>query len=50
MRLLQQLWQLGSLGLQVRVPANVVLADEDIWHGALLGHALERILDGCTII
>ena len=49
-RLLQQLRKLATLGLQIRVPTNVLVVDEDIRDGALLGHFLERVLDRCSVI
>lgn len=41
---LEQLGELALLALELRVAANVLLADEDVGHRALLGHLLEGIL------
>ena len=48
--LLEQVWKLALLRLEVTVAANVLLVDENIWYGALLGHLLERILDCSAIV
>lgn len=32
-------------GLEVRVAANVLLVDKDVWHGALARDGAERVLD-----
>ena len=48
--MLQQLWQLALLGLQIRVSSNVLLLDENIGNRALAGYALKGVLDGSTII
>jgi len=48
--LLQQIWQLRLLGLQVRVPTNVFLGNEDVRNGALGRYLFERILDRSAII
>jgi len=50
MRLLQHLRQLALLALQIRIPANMLLGDEDVGHGALVRHLLERVLDRCTVV
>jgi len=47
---LEQLRKLALLGLQLRVTADVLLANEDVGDGALLGHLLEGILDGGTVV
>lgn len=47
---LQQVRQLATLGLQIRVPTNVLVVDENIRDGALLGDFLERVLDRCSVI
>lgn len=49
-RILQQLRQLATLSLQIRVPANMLMVDEDVRHRALGRHLLEGILDSCAII
>lgn len=49
-RLLQQGWKLALLGLQLGVAANVLVVDEDVGHGALVGDLLERILDGGAVV
>ena len=48
--ILEQLRKLALLGLQLRVTTDVLLADEDVGDGALLGHLLEGVLDGGTIV
>ena len=48
--ILEQLLELALLALQLRVAANVLLADEDVGHGTLVGHLLEGVLDGGTVI
>jgi len=50
MRLLQHLGQLALLPLQIRVPANMLLGDEDVGHGALVRHLLEGVLDRCSVV
>jgi hypothetical protein len=47
---LEQLRELALLCLQLRVAANVLLADEDVGHGALLGDVLEGVLDRGAVI
>lgn len=37
-------------GLKVRVASNVLLADEDVWHTALVGNLLQGVLDGSTVV
>ena len=32
-------------GLEIRVSTNVLLADENVWYGALIGHLLKRVLN-----
>lgn len=49
-RLLQQVWQLALLRLQLGVAANVLLVDKDVGHGALRSHSLESVLDRSTVI
>lgn len=48
--LLQQARELLFLRLQVRVSANVLLLDEDVWHGALAGDAFKGVLHCSTIV
>ena len=48
--LLEQVGELALLCLELRVAANVLLADEDVGHGALLGDVLESVLDGGTVV
>ena len=48
--LLQQVRQLAALSLQIRVPADMLVVDEDVRDGALVGDFLQRILDGRSII
>jgi hypothetical protein len=48
--ILEQLRKLALLGLQLRVTTDVLLADEDVGDGALLGHLLEGVLDGGAIV
>ncbi len=50
MRLLQHLRQLALLALQIRIPANMLLGDEDVGHGALVRHLLERVLDRRSVV
>lgn len=47
---LQQVWQLALLCLQLGVAANVLVVDEDVWYGALVGDLLEGVLDGGTVV
>ncbi len=42
--------QLSPLRLQVRVSSNVLLADEDVGHGALARDAFECVLESCAVI
>jgi hypothetical protein len=48
--ILEQLRELALLRLQLGVAANVLLADEDVGHGALLGDVLEGVLDRGAVI
>ena len=48
--ILEQLVELALLCLELGVAANVLLADEDVGDGALLGHLLEGVLDGGAIV
>jgi hypothetical protein len=48
--ILKQLVELALLCLELGVAANVLLADEDVGHGALLGDVLESVLDRGTIV
>ena len=48
--ILEQLRKLALLGLELRVTTDVLLADEDVGDGALLGHLLEGVLDGGAIV
>lgn len=43
--ILEQRWQLALLSLEVRVAADVLLANEDIRDRALASHFFKRILD-----
>ena len=47
---LQKLRQLVFLSLKIRIPTDMLVVDEDIGYGALVGYLLEGILDGCSII
>lgn len=47
---LQQLLELALLALQLGVAANVLLADEDVGHGALGSDLLEGVLDSGTVV
>lgn len=47
---LEQLGKLALLCLQLGVAANVLLADEDVGDGALLGDVLKSVLDRGTIV
>lgn len=47
---LEQLGELALLALELRVAANVLLADEDVGHRALLGHLLKGILDRGAVV
>lgn len=48
--LLEQVSELALLCLELGVAANVLLADEDVGHGALLSDVLESVLDGGTVV
>jgi hypothetical protein len=48
--ILEQLRELALLRLQLRVATDVLLSDEDVGHGALLGDVLEGILDRGAVI
>ena len=48
--ILEQLGELALLCLELGVAANVLLADEDVGHGALLGDVLESVLDCGTVV
>ena len=48
--LLEQVGELALLCLELGVAANVLLADEDVGHGALLGDVLESVLDRGTVV
>ena len=48
--LLEQLGELALLCLQLRVAANVLLTDEDVGDGALLGDVLKSVLDRGTVV
>lgn len=48
--LLEQVGELALLCLELGVAANVLLADEDVGHGALLGDVLESILDRSAVV
>ena len=50
MRILQQLRQLLLLPLQLRIAANMLLTDEDVGDGALMGHAFQSILDVRAVV
>lgn len=51
MRLSQLLLEVVLVkGLKVRVASNVLLADEDVWHAALVGDLLQGILDSSTVV
>lgn len=47
---LQQFRQLILLRLQVRVAADMLLFDEDVGHGALMGDFFEGVLDGGAVL
>jgi len=47
---LQQAIQLALLGLQIRVPTDMLLGDEDVRHGSLARYLLERILEGAAVV
>lgn len=47
---LEQLLELALLALQLGVAANVLLADEDVGHGALGSDLLEGVLDSGTVV
>jgi hypothetical protein len=48
--LLEQIRQLALLGLQVRVPPDVLLIDEDVGDTALVRDFLEGVLDRGAVI
>lgn len=48
--LLQQVWQLALLSLQLGVATNVLLVDEDVRDTSLRSHSLEGVLDCGTVI
>jgi hypothetical protein len=50
MGILQHLRELALLGLQLGVAANMLVVDEDVRDGALVGHLFERILDCGAIV
>lgn len=50
MRALQQIRQLALLTLQLRVPANVLLSDENVRHGTLRSDFLQSILNLGSIV
>lgn len=47
--LLQLRLEAGAERVQVRVAADVLLAKEDVGHGALAGDLLEGVLDGAAV-
>ena len=47
---LEQRLELALLSLQLGVAANVLLADEDVGNGALVGHLLESILNCGAVV
>jgi len=50
LHLLEQVWQLTLLVLQVRVSSNVVSANEDVGNSSLTRDFLQSILDSRSII
>ena len=48
--LLQNLWQLALLRLQLRIAADVLVVDEDVRNRALLGHLFKSVLDSRAIV
>lgn len=48
--ILQQLRELASNSLEVGVTTDVLLVDEDVGHGALVGDLLESSLDGGAVV
>lgn len=46
----QYLWQILLFGLQIRIPANVFLADPNAWYSRLASDLGESALDVGTII
>ena len=48
--LLEQAGELALLCLEIGVAANVLLADEDVGHGALLGDLFESVLNRGTVV
>ena len=48
--LLEHIGQIGLEPLQVRVSANMLLLDVDIWYGPLAVHLLEGLLDFGSIV
>jgi hypothetical protein len=48
--ILEQRVQVALLGLQIRVPTNVLLRNEDVGHGSLARHLAEGALDRGTVI
>lgn len=48
--LLQELRKLLLLALQIRIASNVLVVDEDVWDGALVGDLLECVLNGGTVV
>lgn len=50
MRALQQRRQLALLRLQVRVATNVLLVDEDVRDGSLVGDLLQSVLNRRAVV
>lgn len=50
MSIFQELRQLLLLALQLRVAANVFLADEDIWDRTLMSHVFEGVLNFGAVV
>ena len=47
---LEKLWTLIALRLEIRVAANVLLADEDVWNGSLAAALLKSVLESAAVI
>jgi len=48
--ILQQLWQLRLLCLEVRVATDVLVVNEDVRDGALVGDVFESVLNCAAIV
>lgn len=49
-RILQQLRQLALLALQLRIPTNMLMINENIRHASLVCHFLQSVLDRGSVV